>query len=69
MPMKKGSLVKNSHIFKPILILSTQLSSAVCPLVKCNSYDGFNKASRVYSRRNMSNSLKFYQLSSKNADE
>ena len=28
MPMKKRSLVKNSYIFKPILILSTLLSSA-----------------------------------------
>ena len=50
MPMKKGSLVNNSYIFEPILILSTLFRSAVCPLVKCKSYDGSEKASRVYSR-------------------
>ena len=50
MPMKKGSLVNNSYIFEPTLILSTLFRSAVCPLVKCKRYDGFEKASRVYSR-------------------
>ena len=34
MPMKKGSLVKSSYMSKPILILSTMFSSAVCPLFK-----------------------------------
>ena len=33
MPMKKGSLVNNSYIFEPILILSTLFRSAVCPLL------------------------------------
>ena len=56
MPMKQGSLVKNSYIFKPTLILSTLLISAVCPLVKCKSEEGSDKASRIYSRWNMSNS-------------
>ena len=50
MPMKKGSLVKNSYIFEPILILSTLLSSAVYLLVECTSLDGSDKALRVYSR-------------------
>ena len=50
MPMKKGSLVNNSYIFKPILTLSTLLNSALCPLIKCKSVEGSDKASRVYSR-------------------
>ena len=50
MPMKKGSPVIISKFFKPILIVSTLLSSAVCPLVKCTSLEGSHKASRVYSR-------------------
>ena len=50
MPMKKGSLVNNSYIFEPILILSTLLSSAVYLLVECTSLEGSDKASRVYSR-------------------
>ena len=50
MPMKKGSLVIIPTIFLTILTLSTILSSAVCPLVKCKSYDGSDKASSVYSR-------------------
>ena len=50
MPMKKGSLVNNSYIFEPILILSTLLSSAVYLLVECTSLDGYDKALRVYSR-------------------
>ena len=50
MPMEKWSLVNNSYIFEPILILSTLFRSAVCPLVKCKRYDGSEKASRVYSR-------------------
>ena len=29
--MKQGSLVNNSYIFEPILILSTLFRSAVCP--------------------------------------
>ena len=37
MPIKKGSIVNNSYIFEPILILSTLFRSAVCPLVKCKS--------------------------------
>ena len=62
-PMKKGLLVNNSYIFEPIVIMSTHLSTAVCPLVKCKSLKGSDKASRVYSRWNMSNSLKFHQFS------
>ena len=50
MPMKKGSLVNNSYIFEPILILSTLFRSAVCPLVKCKRYDGSEKALRAYTR-------------------
>ena len=50
MPMKKGSLVNNSYIFEPILILSTLLSSAVYLLVAHTSLEGSDKASRVYSR-------------------
>ena len=37
MPMEKWSLVNNSYIFEPILILSTLFRSAVCPLVKCKA--------------------------------
>ena len=44
MLMKKGSLVNNSYIFEPTLILSTLFRSAVCSLVKCKSYDGSDKA-------------------------
>ena len=54
-PLKQGSLLNNSYIFEPILILSTLFRSAVCPLVECKSYDGSDKASRLYSRWNMSN--------------
>ena len=50
MPMKKGSLVITPTFSEPILILSTLFRSAVCPLVKCKSYDGSDIASRVYSR-------------------
>ena len=50
MPMKKGSLVNNSYIFEPILILSTLLGSAVYLLVEYTSLEGSDKASRVYSR-------------------
>ena len=50
MPMKKGLLSKNYYIFELILILSTLLSSAVCPLVKFKSLEGSDKASKVYSR-------------------
>ena len=50
MPMKKGSLVNNSCIFEPILILSTLLSSALCPFLKGTSLEGSDKASRAYSR-------------------
>ena len=56
MPMKKGSLVNNSYIFEPILFLSTLLSSAIYLFVECTSLEGSDKASRVYSRWNMSNS-------------
>ena len=50
MPMKKGSLVKNSYIFESIFILSTLVSSAVYPLVKSKRLEESYKASRVYSR-------------------
>ena len=50
MPIKKGSIVNNSYIFEPILILSTLLSSAVYLLVECTSLEGSDNASRVYSR-------------------
>ena len=65
MPMKKGTLGNNSYIFKPVLIQSTLLSSAVCPLVKSKSFKGSDKASRIYSGYNMSKSCKFYQFSYK----
>ena len=50
MSMKKGSLVNNSCIFEPILILSTLLSSVLCPFLKGTSLEGSDKASTVYSR-------------------
>ena len=50
MAVKRGLLLNNSYMFKPIYIVSTLLSSAVCPLVKSKSYDRSNKASRVNSR-------------------
>ena len=50
MPIKKGSIVNNSYIFEPILILSTLLGSAVYLLVECTSLEGSDKASTVYSR-------------------
>ena len=50
MPMNKGSLVDNSYIFEPILILLTLLSSAVYLLVECTSLEGSDKASRVSFR-------------------
>ena len=50
MAMNKESLVNNSKFFDPSLIMSTLFRSAVCPLVKCKSYDGSDKASRAYSR-------------------
>ena len=50
MPMKEASLVNNSYIFEPILILLTLLSSALWSLVKCKSLEGSDKASTVYSR-------------------
>ena len=37
MPMKKVSLVNNSYIFEPILILSTLFRSAVCLLLNAKS--------------------------------
>ena len=49
MPIKKGSIVNNSYIFEPILILSTLLSSAVYLLVECTNLEGYDKASRAYS--------------------
>ena len=59
-PMKKGSLVNNSYIFGIIFILSTLVSSAVYPLFKCKRLEESYKASRVYSRWNMSNFKKNY---------
>ena len=50
MPIKKGSIVNNSYIFETIFILSTLLSSALCPFLKGTSLEGSDKASRVYSR-------------------
>ena len=47
--MKKGTLGNNSYIFEPVLILTTLSCSAVCPLVKCESLEGSDKASRIYS--------------------
>ena len=49
-PMKKGCARNNSYIFEPIFILSTLLSSALCPFLKGTSLEGSDKASRVYSR-------------------
>ena len=68
MPMKKGSLVNISYIFEPIFILSRLVSSAVYPLVKCKRLEESYKASRVYSRWNMSNSKKITSILCKNAD-
>ena len=65
MPMKKGTLGNNSYIFKPVLILTTLLRSAVCPPYKCKCLEGSDKASRIYSKYNMSQSLKAYQFSYK----
>ena len=62
MTMYKGMLVNNSYIFGPIFILTMQSGYAVIPLVKCESEKGSNKASRVYSRWNMSNSKKFFSF-------
>ena len=56
MQMNKGSLVNNSYILEPIFILSTLVSRAVYPLVKCKRLEESYKGSRVYSRWNMSNS-------------
>ena len=50
MQMNKGSLVNNSYILEPIFILSTLVSRAVYPLVKCKRLEESNKGSRVYSR-------------------
>ena len=50
MPMNIGSLVNNSYILEPILILSTLVSRAVYPLVKCKRLEESYKGSRVYSR-------------------
>ena len=60
MPINKGSLVNNSYILEPIFILSTLVSRAVYPLVKCKRLEESYKGSRVYSRWNMSNSKKNY---------
>ena len=54
--MKKGTLVNNSYILEPILILTTQSCSAVCPIVKCKSVDGSDIASKIYSGYNLSKS-------------
>ena len=67
MPIKKGSLVNYSYIFEPILILLTLVSSAVYPLVKYKRLEESYKASRVYSRWNMSNSKKILSIFWKNA--
>ena len=55
---RKGRSWINPTFFEPMLILSTLFCSAVCPLVKSKRYDGSDKASRVYSRWNMSISKK-----------
>ena len=47
--MKKGTRRNNSYIFETILILSTLLSSAVCPPFKCKRLEGSDKESRIYS--------------------
>ena len=52
-PKKKATLVNNSYILEPILILTTQSSCAVCPRVKCKNYDGSNKALKIYYGYNM----------------
>ena len=49
-PIKHQDSIITPTFFEPILILSTLFRSAVCPLVKCKSYNGSDKASRVYSR-------------------
>ena len=68
MPMMKGSLVNNSYIFEPILILSTLVNSAVYPLIKCKRLEESYNASRVYSRWNISTSKKILSILWKNAD-
>ena len=54
--MKEGTLGNNSYILKPILIMTTLLSSALCPLVNCIRSKSSDKASRIYSGYNISNS-------------
>ena len=54
--MKKGILGINSYNIVTVLILTTLLIIAVCPLVKYKSLEGSNKASRIYSGYNMSKS-------------
>ena len=53
---KKVRAVITTTFLNDFFILSTLLSSAVWSLVKCKSLEGSDKASRVYSRRNVSNS-------------
>ena len=62
MPMEKGSHVNISDIFELIFILSTLVTSAVYPLVKCKRLEESYTASRVYSRWNMSNSKKILSI-------
>ena len=49
MPITKDTCGNNSYIFETITILSTLLSSVLCPLVICKSLEGSDKASRVNS--------------------
>ena len=62
MPMKKGTLDNKSYIFEPILILKMLSRCAVCPLVKCKSLEGFDKAPRIHNVYSMGKSSKSYQF-------
>ena len=55
-------LVNYSYILELNFILTTHLCCAVCPVVKCKRYDRSDKASRVYSGSNMSNSKRIFQF-------
>ena len=61
MPMKKGSLVNNSNIFEPRLILSTLFRSAVCSLGKFTTNPIKHQASIVDETwANLKNSINFH---------
>ena len=62
---KKGKLGNNFYIFEPILVLTTLSCNAVCPLVKCKSFEGSNKASIICAEYNIAIFWRSYQFSEK----